>query len=345
MPVHPPRIAELGRLLDALSSDDVVSRDSASARLILFGTRSTARLQALLANDAAGDAGRIAALRTLLAIDPSAAVDGTVSLLAGPSEPLAREAIALLSEALLDASDDRSANAALEHLGNAALSAAIPPPRRLMAIDALSRLPETLRRPLFASLAGDPDRAIAERAGQRQAGPPSRLEGWIEQGHLPDETGRVLEAINADATLPVTQLRRLIDLVRAREKLRKATDRDDWTAIRGLLHMALARRGSSVALYDLRETLEDLRTPVGANIIAAARQVADLTCLDAIAARWVAATADPWLRDQLEQVFRAVVERGRLSRGAVVLTRLLARRPDAGPLVVIAPRRRPPARQ
>jgi hypothetical protein len=151
-----------------------------------------------------------------------------------------------------------------------------------------------------------------------------------------------LSIVQSDADrLPVTSLRRLVELLRTREKTEPApADRDAWRTVRGEVHLALAHRGSGVALYDLRETLEQPDTTVGAAFLAAAHAVADISCLEAVAARWSAAAHDRWLRDQFEQIFRVIVERSESNRDATIMTRLLKKQPGAGPLIATVPRRR-----
>jgi hypothetical protein len=64
----------------------------------------------------------------------------------------------------------------------------------------------------------------------------------------------LVPAGSADAPLPT--LHRLVEVARDQEgQTSSAAERAAWLAVRGLVHLALARRASRVAVYDLRETL------------------------------------------------------------------------------------------
>jgi hypothetical protein len=126
-------------------------------------------------------------------------------------------------------------------------------------------------------------------------------------------------------------LQRLVDRVRAREQ--QESDplvREEWRAVRGALHQALAARNSRLALYDLRDSLlSDERLPVA--FLAAMEEVGDATCLDTLAAAYEGSSrsGDAWLRQHLASAFRAIVQREGLTRRHAALKRVLARWPDA----------------
>ena len=95
------------------------------------------------------------------------------------------------------------------------------------------------------------------------------------------------------ATAPLSELHRTLEHARARQHAAATVDEaGDWMAARGAVHQALALRGSTVALYDLRELLERLEGPPPVGAIAALRQVGDATCLDAIATAWTRIDAE-----------------------------------------------------
>lgn len=250
----------------------------------------------------------------------------------------------MLGAALLDSTDADESDRALEHLTRLVLDTSVPERQRLAMLDFLSRLPARLRQPVFDALATDASTTIAARARNQYATPRGRLEHWSDDEHLPSAPDILAEAIEAEAEqTPITTLRRLIDLTRTRERAAHDVEHDAWRSARGLLHDTLARRGSVIALYDLRETLEQTNRPISAHFLSAAMMVADVDCLDAIAVRWVHAGHDIWLRDQLERIFHAVVNRARLRRQSPIMAKLLTRHPSAGPLVATAPRTRPRA--
>ena len=63
-------------------------------------------------------------------------------------------------------------------------------------------------------------------------------------------------------TLPLTTLHRFIQRLGEREAGEPASRRPEWMAARAAAHAALATRGSRIALYDLRETLEAATEPL-----------------------------------------------------------------------------------
>jgi hypothetical protein len=343
MPVRPSRPVDVNALIAQLSHADPVVRESATARLVLIGDAAVPALRQLVSSADAPPSPRISALRTLSTIHRPAALDAAAAAAVGADVPLALDAIDLLGAALSDAADPHGADLALEHLTRLALDTAVAERRRLLVMDSLRRLPAALRRPIFDVLATDAAPVIATRATDTDAIPHGALERWSDDDRLPHDPEVLADAIGREGRqTPITVLSRLVELVRAREKASVDVERDAWYSIRGRLHEALAQRGSAIALYDLREALEDVRRPVSAHVLTAAVTVADATCLDAIAARWVHAGDDIWLRDQLERIFQTIVSRDRLRRTSAVVTRVLKRHPAAGPLVATTPRTRPP---
>ena len=106
--------------------------------------------------------------------------------------------------------------------------------------------------------------------------------------------------------------------------------REEWRALRGAVHQALAARNSRLALYDLRDSLLTAdRLPVA--FLAAMEEIGDATCLDTIAAAYdeSSRSGDTWWREHLASAFRAIVQREGLTRRHASLKRVLARWPDA----------------
>ena len=61
----------------------------------------------------------------------------------------------------------------------------------------------------------------------------------------------------------LTELQHVVDHIRAREQREPdAMRREEWRAVRGGVHQALAARNSRLALYDLRDSLMDADHPV-----------------------------------------------------------------------------------
>ena len=92
--------------------------------------------------------------------------------------------------------------------------------------------------------------------------------------------------------------------------------------------MALAQRGSRLALYDLRESLETAHGPLAVEFLAAVTLVGDATCLEAIAAAHAKAKPkDAWWRNHLAGAFKAIVTRERLTRRHAALKKIEKRWP------------------
>ena len=106
--------------------------------------------------------------------------------------------------------------------------------------------------------------------------------------------------------------------------------REEWRAVRGAAHQALAARSSRLALYDLRDSLmgED-RLPVA--FLAALEEIGDETCLEPLAAAYDASSrsGDAWWREHVATAFRAIVAREGLTRRHTSVKRALARWPDS----------------
>ena len=92
---------------------------------------------------------------------------------------------------------------------------------------------------------------------------------------------------------PLSTLHRLIERVRSKEGEGRKSRRKDWLAVRGALHLALARRGSRVALYDLRESIERAEEPLPADFLEAVALIGDASCLEPVATAFVQSAAMP----------------------------------------------------
>jgi HEAT repeat protein len=93
----------------------------------------------------------------------------------------------------------------------------------------------------------------------------------------------------------------------------KAERRTDWIGARAAAHLALANRGSRLALYDLRETIESLRERIPVEFFAAVTAIGDASCLEPIATAYARAK-DDWSRRHLVDAFRAIVGREKITR-------------------------------
>jgi hypothetical protein len=178
--------------------------------------------------------------------------------------------------------------------------------------------------PVFKALGADPDAQIAKLAAEAAAPEPSRRSGgrdsldrWIESETLDDPDGlrRALLAEHA-AGVPLPVMLRLIQRLHEREDAEKPGRRASWTTARAAAHAALAERGSRIALYDLKETLEAAVEPLPVEFLTALTGIGDASCLEAIAAAYAKAVkkrSDDWWRRHLLAAFHEIVRREKIT--------------------------------
>ena len=336
MAIHLSAAKQIGKLVADLSSDRAATRDAAIARLTVIGERAGEPLAALVGNRSAPVTARSAALRIFEAIDDPRGLDAALSAIDDPAAEVAQAAIAALRPHLRG----RRGSAAVDGLIRAALDQARALDLREAAIRQLLGLEKSALRPLLKALRSDPSPRIAALAAPdaqaRAAGEQGRSDKLLAQaadGDLPRDADLLRRAITeagGRASLPA--LHRVVERVRDREQSAATMERPTWTAARAAAHVVLARRGSRVALYDLRESIENAREPLPVAFLAALDVIGDVSCLEAIVAAYRVATKrsdQNWWRDHLVQAFRAIVQRERLTRRHTVVKRLAARWPEA----------------
>ncbi len=311
---------EIGRLVDALGSSDEVRREAAIARLAIIGPRAVDRLVAAY-NAAADRDTRVAILRALEAARDRRTVPIARAAMARGGDEAIAGAAAL--RGLLDSPHDRTAADALDALMSAALDSSAERRVRLAAFDALQEMPADIRERVAAAFEADGGKVSGAEAAP--------LAAWADalEGRLPDDPALVRDLVQTrGASAPLSQLRSLIDLVRAREQAsRGAAKRAAWQGVRGTLHQTLALRGSRVAVYDLRESLEEGRGELPASFLAALHVVGDQSCLPALAAAHAAAADSPW-RQQVSAAFHAIAKRERITKRHAVMKRIAAKWPE-----------------
>ena len=244
---------------------------------------------------------------------PSGARAAALSVLESFDEP---RAIALAQRALQDGDADVALAAigvlrgwltredgtrALDAVSAAALDKRRDGAVRLAALDALSELPPELVAPIR-------ERAPVDGGDRPALDDPSSLGAWLaEHG----------------ATAPLSALHAAVTGAREREEADTLTRRrDEWTRMRGAAHLALAHRGSRVAVYDLRESFDRARTPLPADFLAAAARVGDESCLEPMARAWAGAKGEPWWRSRLMETAADVVARLKLTARHATLRRV-----------------------
>jgi len=323
--------ADIRQLIVALQAGDEVAREAALARLAVIGARAMPHL--LTAYRASSDrSAHVAMLRAMEPMgDPRGAGVASGALYQGGDLGVA--AVAVL-RGLLDSPGRKTRADALEHLVTAALDTSVERRIRVSAIESLAGLGEAVRPRLAAALAADPDPVI--RAHARPSGPEvtDRDAIWRDavDGHLPDDPALLSEVMSAcGREAPLGDLQTLVDRVRAREDQSPDSAVPRWRALRGSLHQLLALRGSRIALYDLRETLERATGELPPSFVTAMQSLGDASCLDAIATAYTrSATENERWKHLLGAAFRTIAARERVTRRHKVMQRIAARWPEAG---------------
>jgi hypothetical protein len=307
LPAHDVRA-----LLQALGHDDD-RREAAIARLTILGTRVVPQLIAEFSRTDDRDR-QIAVLRVLEATADQRALPVAETAIAASGD-VAVAGIAVLRELL--ARTVRGADVkALDLLLSVARDSARDRRLRAAAREALDAAPQDVRDALGAL--GTPEDQ-GEALWQDALG-----------GHLPDNARQLRDAIATYAeTAPLPDLRRLIERMVERERTqKKASAITEWRAARGALHQALALRHSRVALYDLREALEQASGALPSSFIAAVTLIGDESCVEPLASAYANAGSDARWRQQVAQAFREVVKRERITKRHSALRRALAKAPE-----------------
>ena len=111
--------------------------------------------------------------------------------------------------------------------------------------------------------------------------------------------------------------------------------------MRGAAHLALARRGSRLALYDLRDTFGAATRPLPVDFLMAVAAVGDESCLEPLARAWARAGTEPWWQTHLAEAASEVMARHGLSGRHAVVRRLRDKWPEFHAVVSVP--RRPPS--
>jgi HEAT repeat protein len=311
---------QIHALVADLASSSAVTRDAAIARLTVLGSRAVERLLALA--DADGETtARAAAWRTLEAIGDPRAFDPALHALAlASTDPAIGAAAAGVVRVFIRG--PRGA-AAVDRLTTVALDRSRSDVVRLAAIRGLRDLEASTIAPLLKSLAGDPSPAVrAEAASERRSVDPASLLTAAAERGLPDDSNALRAALGqAGDAVPLPLLLRIVERVREREGAEPPAGRDEWRLARAAAHQALAARGSRLALYDLRESLETMKGRLPVEFLAPLALVGDASCLDAIAAAHAAAR-DAWGRQHLADAFYTIVAREKLTHRHAVMRRI-----------------------
>ena len=281
--------------------------------------------------------GRAAAFRILEALADPRALNPALRAIADPD---AAVAIAATGVARVFVRGARGA-AAVDALAAAALDRGRPDTARLAALRALADLDPATIAPVLTTLADDPSASVrgaadAQRTRRRAAddNPGEILSRAAAQG-LPDDPATLRHAlVLAGNEGDLTLLLRIVERVRDREAQEPADRRREWMTVRAATHVALADRGSRLALYDLRESLEAADAPLPVEFLAAVSLMGDASCLESIAGAYARSAGSgrsqhDWWRQHLAEAFRTIAARERLTRRHGVMKRIEKRWPGA----------------
>lgn len=327
MPIKASSARQIETLLADLGSDRAATREAAVAQLTLLGARAVDRLLLLLDSDASANA-RAAALRTLEAIADPRALDGVLDAIDAAE---ATVACAAASAARVFLRGPRG-NVAVDRLTTTVMDTARNEDVRIAALGALGDLERSTLAPLLAALQRDPSAAMKAATTLSATVDPAEVVTRAADRGLPQDPEELGEAVTrAGGGIALPLLLRVIERVREREASEPAARRAGWTRVRGQVHVVLAARGSRIALYDLRESLEAASAPLPVEFLAALSTAGDVSCLEAVAAAYTRATPSPgptarkgddWWRDHLADAFRTIVKREGLTRRHAVVKKI-----------------------
>ena len=340
MAIKTSSATQIDALVASLRAANAVACAAAVARLTVIGPRAVDRLVAL-ATSAAESGARVAAFSVLEAIGDPRALDPALRGLEDADAAVAVAATAVAGVFLRGA---RGASV-VDRLTAVALDTARPEPLRVAALTALGGLSRATLSPVLTALAGDPSGAMrAEVEAQRTTGaaastPLESLARASEGGQLDDPDALRDVIVRAGETAPLPLLLRVVERVRERESAGPAGRQPAWTTVRVAAHAALARRGSRLALYDMRELLEGAKGPLPVEFLSALSQIGDASCLEAVAGAYARASGSDvsrhnWWRQHLADVFRAIVVREGITRRHAVSKKIEKRWPGTWALVV-----------
>jgi hypothetical protein len=315
--------ADIRSLIEALGSSDPVRRESAVARLAVIGSRAADRLIRSYGStsDPLVQVGILRALETM--IEPRALQLASLALDAGGDPAVAAAAVL---KPFLESNGPGHAATALDALVEAALDVSKEHRVRLAAYEALQDMPADLLEKV-----GEVVRTPVPGARREDAVHEAVLADAID-GRLPGDPGELGHAVVARGpSAALGSLQKVIDAVRTRERSENdAATRLAWQQVRGTAHQVLALRGSRIALYDLRETVETAAEPLPPSFLSAMRAVGDASCVEPLAAALARAPElDLWWRHQLASALRGIARRERITRRHASMKRVLARWPQA----------------
>ncbi len=322
---------QIGALIADLRGGTAVTREAAVARLTIIGARGVERLLEL-AESPADPAVRAAAFRTLEAIADPRALGPALRVLEDAGMDAA-VAIAAAGVARAFLRGERGASA-VDALTAVALDRARPEPVRIAALRAMRELQRSTLAPLLKSLVDDPSPAVRAEAQARSARKRSAAAEPLDtltraaQAEFPNDPDALRHAIvRAGDAIALPLLLRIVERLREREALEPPARRPPWMTTRAAAHVALANRGSRLALYDLRESIAAATAPLPVEFLTALSIIGDASCLEAIGSAH-AKSRDAWWLTHLADAFHTIVTRERITRRHAVMKRVEKKYPS-----------------
>ena len=288
--------SDIDRLIADLQSPDSIRRDAAVARLRILGGRALPRLIELVAvHDSASV--RALAFDALEGLDDVRVIDVAFDGLRDGDVEVVIAALGVLRRWVVEETGTRLLDAITAIVVDRSRDARV----RVAALAALSELPEHLVRPI-----------------RDQAPPPESAGPSLEE---PLAVREWIQAYGAGATL--STLHELVTRTREREHDESSSRlRSEWLQARGRAHLALAKRESRVALYDLRETFEAATSALPQSFLSTAATIGDGSCLEPLARAWGAAGRNLDWKHQLSTTAATIMRREKLSGRSAAVKKL-----------------------
>jgi len=288
--------SDIDRLIAELQSPDSIRRDAAVARLRILGGRALPRLIELVAvHDSASV--RALAFDALEGLDDVRVIDVAFDGLRDGDVEVVIAALGVLRRWVVEETGTRLLDAITAIVVDRSRDARV----RVAALAALSELPEHLVRPI-----------------RDQAPPPESAGPSLEE---PLAVREWIQAYGAGATL--STLHELVTRTREREHDESSSRlRSEWLQARGRAHLALAKRESRVALYDLRETFEAATSALPQSFLSTAATIGDGSCLEPLARAWGAAGRNLDWKHQLSTTAATIMRREKLSGRSAAVKKL-----------------------
>ena len=289
------------RLIADLGHTGSTAREAAVARLRVIGARALPHLSSLIASAAPAPA-RAAALAALEGCDDPRGMALALPALQDVDADVAVAAVGVLRGWLTQ----ETGTQVLEAITALALDKRRDAAVRLAALDALSELPAQLVAPIR-------ERAPVATGERPELSDPAALRAWLSEH---------------EATAPLSALHHAVTGARDKERAEPdGTRAGEWTRVRGAAHVALAHRGSRVAVYDLREAFDLASSPLPTDFLAAVARVGDASCLEPLARAWAGARSEPWWRSRLMEAASDIVARLALTGRHATLKRIRTKWP------------------